>query len=66
MSLQDRLDSLTTNSYSSDTLPKLLKIAGIKAASTRKRDIVEALDQFLSNERNIENIWNSLLAVEQN
>jgi len=42
-----------------------LKISGIKASSTRKSDMISALDNYLSNEQNIINIWNGLKPFEK-
>jgi len=62
MSLQDILWTLTTD-YNS--LPRMLKIAGIKAASTRKADMVAALEKYLKNEQNIIRTWNRLNPLEK-
>ena len=43
----------------------MLRIAGIKAVSTRKADIVFALDKYLSSEQNIINIWKKLNTFEK-
>ncbi|MDO9533801.1 MAG: hypothetical protein Q7J85_00370 [Bacillota bacterium] len=43
----------------------LLKIAGLKAASYRKMDVIRALDSYLSDERNIIKIWNGLKPADK-
>ena len=64
MSLADYLDSMTGQGRI-DSLSHLVRIAGLKAASTRKADLISALDSYLSDERNIAKIWNRLKPVEK-
>lgn len=64
MALRDYLEKLTKIGWR-DSVEYYLKIAGLKAASTRKVDMVSALDNYLSNEQNIINIWNGLKPIEK-
>lgn len=64
MALSDNLNLLTTSRLG-DSLPNLIKIAGIKSASTRKADMVSALDEYLSNRQNVIRIWNNLGDLEK-
>ncbi|MBM7867407.1 hypothetical protein GTO89_11525 [Heliobacterium gestii] len=59
------LQTLTTQGYDSDSLPKLLRLAGVKASSTRKADMINALDNFYSREENLIALWNRLNAFEK-
>lgn len=64
MSLASYLEAIPVQSYHY-SLTKMLKIAGVKAVSQRKADIIRALDAYLSNEANIIKLWHSLPPVEQ-
>ncbi len=66
LEIRDYLEELKTGGgYNSETLPHLLKIAGVKAASARKADMVDALDRYLGNPANIEQIWSGLTPLER-
>lgn len=59
--LIDALQSLTTYLE----LPDMLKIAGVKPATTKKADMVDALNRYLDNRQNIINIWQRLSPFEK-
>ncbi len=63
MSLVSELDLLSARGTNS--LSHLIKIAGIKAKSPRKADMVKALDAYLSNKQNIVKIFNELHPMEK-
>lgn len=62
MTLKAFLERMTTNNWS---LPRHLRIAGIKARSTKKADMVAALESYLGNEKNLRLIWDSLKPLER-
>jgi len=64
MSLVDYLELIPVQGRF-DSLSHLLKIAGLRAVSTRKADLISALDHYLSDERNIVKIWNGLKPAEK-
>lgn len=64
MPLRGRLEELTTTGRTG-SLPHMLKLAGIKAASAKKADMVSALYSYLSNPQNIINIWHRLTPCEK-
>ncbi len=65
MSFKEYLENMTTSAHGDDSLPKRLKLAGVKAASVRKAAMVATLDAFYSNEQNIINTWNRLNSYEK-
>lgn len=64
MSLVDYLDLLPVDGRV-NSLRFLMKIAGLKAASTRKANLISVLDNYLSDEKNLAKIWNRLKPVEK-
>lgn len=64
-SLKSYLENMTTSTYGEDSLPKKLKIAGLRGVSSRKATMVSALDEFLRDERNIRRIWNNMNPYEK-
>lgn len=48
-----------------NSLKSLMRIASLKAASTRKADLISTLDSYLSDERNVAKIWNRLKPAEK-
>lgn len=64
MGLREQLESMTTSGYGMD-LPQYVKISGVKTASKRKADMVDALYAYLSNKDNIIAIWNSISQMEK-
>ena len=66
MSLSAYLEEMNLQGYGhSNCLHEMLKIAGIKAASTRKADVVTALDNYLSSKENLLTIWHHLSAYDK-
>ena len=55
MPLTERIDALNTKD-----LQKMLRLAGIKPATNKKASMVVALNNYLSNQQNIIEIWHSL------
>jgi len=64
MELREQLESMTTSGYGMD-LSQYVKISGVKTASKRKADMVDALYNYLSNKDNIIAIWNSISQMEK-
>ncbi|EHJ00385.1 hypothetical protein CDLVIII_3839 [Clostridium sp. DL-VIII] len=64
MALREQLESMTTSGYGMN-LPQYVKISGVKALSTRKAGMVDALYNYLSNKDNIIAIWNSISQMEK-
>jgi hypothetical protein len=64
MALREQLESMTTSGYGMN-LPQYVKISGVKAVSTRKADMVDALYNYLSSKDNIIAIWNSISQMEK-
>ena len=67
--LIDRLQQLRTTSYNPDAyhlpLDTLASRAGLKLKSKNKSSLVNALDAYLSDEKNIRAIWDGLDALER-
>ncbi|TNJ62273.1 hypothetical protein FE784_31270 [Paenibacillus hemerocallicola] len=66
MDLINSLEKLTTaRSQSQDSLPFLMKIAGIEIGYKRKAEMVEALLRFYQDEQNLLRYWNDLSPFER-
>lgn len=66
MSLREYLEEMTLQGYGhNDSLQEMIKIAGIKSSSSRKADLVEALDKYLSSEENLLAIWQQLSTYDK-
>lgn len=65
MSLYNYLMAQTMQGRSGLSLVSKGKLAGIRPYSHRKEELVKALDEYLSDEDNIMDIWNSLENYEQ-
>ncbi len=64
MSLREHLEIMTVQGYH-NSLYNLVKIARLKTVSSRKEDLIRALDSYLSNENNIISIFNGLPPYEK-
>ncbi|MCT4542607.1 MAG: helicase-associated domain-containing protein [Vallitalea sp.] len=64
MALKELLYDLRTESHGMQ-LPQLVRISGVKTASKRKADMVDALYKYLNVEENILNIWKSINSFER-
>ncbi|RAV12150.1 hypothetical protein [Paenibacillus contaminans] len=66
MDLSVYLENLTTSTFRSyESLPILLKLAGLRHTKMRKAEMIAELNAYLSNEDNIIALWSRLHGLEK-